>query len=127
MTGNPEFEKKAALIGKAFSKSVRQSPAAYTMLMTALDFAIGPTAEVVIAGDLNAQDTRIMLSKLRKAFVPGKVVIFSPEEEPEIANIAEYSRNLKSIDGKATAYVCKNFSCKPPTTDAEEMMRSLDI
>ncbi|MCZ7382021.1 MAG: thioredoxin domain-containing protein [Candidatus Methanoperedens sp.] len=127
MTGNPEFEKKATLVGKAFSRSARQSPAAYTMLMTALDFAIGPTAEVVIAGDLHAQDTRVMLSKLRKSFVPGKVVIFRPDGEPEIIHIAEYTRNLKSKDGKATAYVCRNFSCKLPTTDAGEMMRSLDI
>ncbi|VVB94743.1 Cellobiose 2-epimerase [uncultured archaeon] len=127
MTGNPEFEKKAALLGQAFSRSIRASPAAYTMLMTALDFVIGPTAEVVIAGDLHAPDTQAMIGKLRKAFVPGKVVIFLPAGEPEIIHIADYTRNLKSKDGKATAYVCRNFSCKLPTTDAEEMMRSLNI
>jgi len=127
ITGNPEFEKKATLVGKAFSKSVRRSPAAHTMLMTALDFAIDPTAEVVIAGDLQSPDTGIILSKLRKAFVPGKIVIFRPDGEPEIINIAEYTRNLKSKDGKATAYVCRNFSCKLPTTDVGEMMKLLNI
>ncbi len=127
MTGNPEFEKKAAQVGQAFSGSVRQSPAAYTMFMTALDFAIGPTAEVIISGNLHASDTMYMLTKLRKSFLPGKVVIFRPEVEPEILQIAEYTRFLTSKNGKATAYVCRNFSCKPPTTDAEELMRQLNI
>jgi uncharacterized protein YyaL (SSP411 family) len=128
MTGNPEFEKKAALIGRAFSRSARQSPAGYTMLMTALDFVIGPTAEVVIAGDLNAQDTKNMLAALRRGFIPGKVVIFCPiDEEPEIINIAAYAKHMQSIEGKATAYVCRDFSCRPPTTDIGEMMRSLNI
>ncbi|MCX9024753.1 MAG: thioredoxin domain-containing protein [Candidatus Methanoperedens sp.] len=128
MTGNPEFEKKAALIGKAFSGSARQSPAAYTMLMTALDFAIGPTAEVVIAGDLHDQDTKNMLAALRREFIHGKVVIFRPiGEEPEIVNLAAYAKHMQSIEGKATAYVCRDFSCRPPTTDIGEMMRSLGI
>jgi uncharacterized protein YyaL (SSP411 family) len=30
--------------------------------------------------------------------------------------------NLTPIDGKATAYVCENFSCKLPTTSTEEML-----
>ena len=127
MTANPEFEKKAEDIERAFSRTVLMSPAAYTMLLSALDFAIGPTSEVVIVGDIKAGDTRNLLAALRRGFIPGKVVIFLPPGSSEIVYLADYTRNLKSKDGKATAYVCRNFSCKLPTTDAGEMMKLLNV
>lgn len=128
MTANPEFEKKAVQIGRAFSRSISQAPAAYTMLMAALDFAIGPSREVVVAGDLQAADTKNMLATLRREFIPEKVVIFRPiGEAAEIIHLAGYTKNMTSIEGKATAYVCRNFSCRLPTTDIGEMLKLLNV
>ncbi len=124
MTGNTELENKASLIGKAFSRNVLRAPSAFTQLVVALDFAVGPASEIVIAGDLQAEDTKAMLQVLRKEFTPNKTVIFRPagEESPEILSLAEYAIYLSSIEGKATAYVCRNFSCKSPTTDPARML-----
>jgi len=129
MTGNSEFEKKAMETGLAFSGKVSRSPAGYTMLMQALDFAIGPSSEVVIAGNPNKEDTKVMLEALRHAFIPNKVVIFHPtdEESPEIADIAGFVGDLKSVEGKATAYVCQNYACKLPTNDKEKMLELLKL
>jgi uncharacterized protein YyaL (SSP411 family) len=68
-----------------------------------------------------------MLRGLSKPFIPGKVVLFRPatEESPEIVKIAEYTRRQKSLDGKATAYVCLNYACELPTTDTEKMLDML--
>ncbi len=65
-----------------------------------------------------------MLEALRHAFIPNKVVIFHPadEESPEITDIAGFVGDLKSIKGKATAYVCQNYACKLPTNDKEKML-----
>jgi uncharacterized protein YyaL (SSP411 family) len=124
MTGNPGFEKIAIRTGQAFSGNVSHSPAGYTMFMQALDFAIGPSYEVVIAGNTNQEDTKVMLEALRHAFIPNKVVIFHPtdEELPEITDIAGFVGDLKSIEGKATAYVCQGYACNLPTTDGEKML-----
>jgi uncharacterized protein len=48
MTANHGLEEKAALIGRTFSQEVIGSPAAYTQLMVAVDFGLGPTHELVI-------------------------------------------------------------------------------
>jgi hypothetical protein len=91
-----------------------------------VDLALGPSHEVVIAGKLGAEDTRTMLRALREQFVPSKVVLFRPDgESPDIARLAEFTRYQRSIDGKATAYVCHNYNCKFPTTDVDAMLRSL--
>lgn len=125
MTGNADLEEKAAQTGRAFSKTIWQAPHAYTQMLAALDFALGPASEVVIAGDIEAEDTKAMLAALGKEFIPGKVVILKSGEDSEIVGLAEYARDLERIEGKATAYVCRNFSCRLPVTDAAEMMRLL--
>jgi len=127
MTAHADFEHKAEQIGKTFSGNVRQLPSAFTMLLTAMELAAGPAYEVVVVGRSEAQDTTRMLAELRKTFAPNKVVIFRPtDREPEIAAIAPYTLVQKSIDGKATAYVCRNYHCEMPTTDPQEMLRRLD-
>ncbi len=125
MTANTEFEEKAAQIGRAFSGTIWQAPMSYTQMMVALDFALGPTSEVVIAGDAGAEDTKVMLTALRREFIPGKVVILRDGEDSEIIGFAEYARDLKSIKGNATAYVCKDYSCQLPVTDAGKMLELL--
>ncbi len=126
MTANAGFEEKAAQIGRAFSRTIWQAPMAYTQMMVALDFALGPTSEVVIAGDAGAEDTKAMLAALRRGFIPGKVVILRPGD-PEITGLAEYAKDLTSIEGRSTAYVCRNYSCRRPVTDAGKMMELLRL
>jgi uncharacterized protein YyaL (SSP411 family) len=127
MTGNADLEKRAAEIDCAFSGSVKESPAAYTQLMVALDFAIGPSYEVVIAGDPHAEDTAAMVRELGRRFLPNKVALFnrSDGKPPELASLAEFTKDQPSIGGRATAYVCVNHTCKSPTTDADKMLELL--
>jgi hypothetical protein len=127
LTAHAEYEEKAAALSRAFSNAVTQSPAAYTQLMIALDLARGPSYEVVIVGNQHAEDTKAMVTALRKAFVPNKVVIFRPagEESPDITRLAEFTKGLSSLDNKATAYVCKDFRCELPTTEAHQMLALL--
>jgi uncharacterized protein YyaL (SSP411 family) len=33
---------------------------------------------------------------------------------------------MKEVDGRATAYLCRDFACEAPTTDAGELGRALD-
>ncbi len=129
MTANADFEERSARIGRAFSKMVSQSPVAFTQLMVAVDFGVGPSYEVVIAGSSEAKDTREMLRALMTPFVPDKVVLLRPSEQadPEITRLAEFTKYQSSIDGKATAYVCLNFRCKLPTTEISKMLGSLSV
>jgi hypothetical protein len=97
--------------------------------MIALDFAAGPSHEIVIVGDLQSKDTLQMVHSLRMLFLPNKVVLFRPsgQEVPEISRIAEFSKNLTAIDGKTTVYVCTNYMCKFPTTDIKKVYDLLNV
>jgi len=78
MTANSELEQKASEIGRAFFNNIGKSPAEYTQLMIAVDFSVGPSYEVVIAGDVQGEDTKKMLHVIGSKFIPDKIVIFLP-------------------------------------------------
>jgi uncharacterized protein YyaL (SSP411 family) len=127
MTGRPELEERAARLSRAFASAGLRSPVAHTQFLCGLAFALGPAYEVVIVGDPTAADAHEMLRVLRRAFVPNEVVLFrsSVEAMPQITHLAEFTRDLASVDGKATAYVCRNYHCSLPTTSAATMLELL--
>ena len=127
MLQNSGYEQKAVALIRSTSSFVESSPLAFTFLLSALDFQIGPSFEVVIAGDPSASDTREMIRALQRAFVPNKVVLFRPAgvERPEIAELAPFTLAQTSVDGRATAYVCRDYACQLPVTDSDEMLRLL--
>jgi uncharacterized protein YyaL (SSP411 family) len=126
-TGNPDLEARAAELERAFSNAIKQLPSGYTMFMTAVDFGLGPSFEVVIVGNSQAEDTKKMLTALRGHFIPNKVVMIRPTERDSgvIDGIAPFIKQQESLDGKATAYVCRNHACNRPTTDADQMISSM--
>ncbi|HXX54105.1 MAG TPA: hypothetical protein VEI28_05990, partial [Thermodesulfovibrionales bacterium] len=127
ITGKPYYYDLALGIEKAFSGSVRESPAAHTMLLVALGFRLWPVSEVVIAGDLKEKDTRAMLWTLNSEFLPNKVVLVhgAGGSTAGIEGIADFIRDLVPHETGATAYVCRNRSCQFPTTDPAKMMELL--
>jgi hypothetical protein len=128
MTANKDYASRAESILTAHSTQVKQYPAGHTQLMSALEFALNPSYEVVIVGNRQKQDTRAMLAALREPFIPQKVVLFRTEEPnaaADIADIAPFTRSMVTRDGLATAYVCQNFACRLPTTSVEQMLKSL--
>ncbi|MBD3218559.1 MAG: DUF255 domain-containing protein [candidate division Zixibacteria bacterium] len=128
ITANSDWEEISRQITKAFAAQVDRYPAGNTMLLSAVDFMIGPSFEIVIAGDLEKPDTHEMLTAVRQKFIPNKVIVFRPgmEDSPRIAKYAEYTKEQKSIGEKATAYVCRNFTCSLPTSDVKAMLETLE-
>jgi len=124
ITGRSELEEKAALLRKHFAPSVAQHPSAYTKFMCGLDLSLGPAHEIVIVGRRNSGDTESMLEAVRRAYLPQAVMIFVPSDDPSsmILDISPFTREQKPVDGKATAYVCRDYACQQPTTDPKKMM-----
>ena len=126
ITGDVEYEQKAAKLGKAFSETIESGPMAYTLFMTGLDLGLGPSYEVVIVGNPDNDDTKAMIEALRKTYSPNKVVLLRENsDDAEITGIAEFTKAQLSMEGKATAYVCLNHVCNLPTTDVNKMIKLL--
>ena len=126
ITGQTELEERAERTLRAFGGAAR-SPAAHTLYLLALDFALGPSFEIVVAGDPAAADTRALLSAFAHRYRPHTVLLARPEgDAPPIAALAPYTLDQTSRAGRATAYVCRNYACRAPTSDIEQALRNLD-
>ena len=128
LTGNDEYEKKADQLGRVFAESVRANPVAHSLMMVAVDYAVGPTYSLVIAGDSGKEDTILMLNEVRKQFLPNKSLIFRPTEElnPEIDKYSNFVQFFDKYEEKATAFVCINKTCKAPTNDIKQAIKYLN-
>ena len=131
ITGDQKLAEYAVKTGDVFSENIKQSPSSYTNFLSAFDFGV-KSCEIVIAGNYDSEDTGKMLRALRKEFLPNKVVLFKDESRDkskktaDISKIAKYTENQNMLDGKATVYVCKNFSCSSPVTDISDLNKLLD-
>ena len=123
ITAKGAYAKLADQLFLALSAKVSKSPSGFTQLLGALDFSVGPSFEVVLVGDPKQGQTQTLIRELFRVYQPNKIVVFRPEgEKPAISEIAAYTREQKSLAGKATAYVCRNYACEKPTTDPAEMI-----
>ncbi|MFX1565002.1 MAG: thioredoxin domain-containing protein, partial [Promethearchaeota archaeon] len=126
ITASSDLEAKAARIGRAFSGDVLGSPAGFTLMISAVDFAVGPAYELVLVGNPKAKDTQEMVKAVTERFIPNKVVLMLPEgEEERIKKLASFTKDYSSINGNATAFVCSNHQCQLPTTDIQQMLSFL--
>ena len=112
----------------AFSGPLSQSPTAFPQFLIAADFWLGPSQEIVIAGDPAAPDTRAMLRAVRERFLPRAVLALHPTDETagQIEALAPFLKAQQPMQGKATAYVCEHQVCTLPTTELSQLISLLE-
>jgi uncharacterized protein YyaL (SSP411 family) len=127
MLGDSKYEDKANSIGKSFSDQISVSHSSFSMMLVALDFALGPAFEIVIAGEQDSEDTQKMIDAIGQRFLPRKILLVRGTEHQRRAldRLAPFTKFHASINGKATAHVCIDFSCKLPTDRPEQMLQLL--
>ena len=126
LTDDPELESMAIKMEKTFSENIIRSVTGHTQFINAVDYKIGPSNEVVIVGKPTDPATIKMLNSLNEHYMPNMVLILKDPDNPgDLDKISESLKFKKSIDGKATAYICSSGSCKKPTTDIIEMLKLL--
>ena len=127
LLGDNDYEDHATAIVNVFSTDIKRTPSAYSMMLLGFDFAIGPSFEIVIAGNPVKEDTRQMIEQIRKKFIPRKVVLLrgTHEQSKAITELAPYTKFHEPLNEKATAHVCIDHNCKLPTTDLNRMMELL--
>jgi hypothetical protein len=123
MTGKTDYEDKAATLAKAFSSRQEGITSQNTMFLTALDFFFGPSYEIVIVGNSQSQEAEDIVQALNTSFIPNKVVLFKKEPDPNLENLAGFVKNMRTINKKTTAYICRAFVCEKPITEVKEVLR----
>jgi hypothetical protein len=122
MTNRIEYLARAEQVLAAFEQSLLRAPYDYPDLLLVHDALHYPIPAVVVVGKRWAPDTQAMLAAARTCLPYDTLVVHRPVEDGEVfEEFAPHIRQMEQKDGRATAYVCRDFSCAEPTTDIKRM------
>lgn len=127
LTGTLEFRKKAEATVRAFSPWLEKQPSIMPYLATAAMHLLDPPSQIVIVGKRGEVLTEALWKECDRRFLPGTARIpVDPDVQNRLAEIIPYVGQVHPVGGRATAYVCSDFSCRLPVTDPGRLGALLD-
>jgi uncharacterized protein len=105
-----------------FAARVAQSGRTVPMMLAALSTYHSGMPQVVIVGDPSSETTQGLLDVVRSSYLPTAItlLVHSSNRTP-LDRVLPWIAAMKERDGRPTAYVCRDFSCQAPTSDAREL------
>jgi uncharacterized protein YyaL (SSP411 family) len=107
-----------------------QYPLGFGQWLQALAYALSKPREIAVVGDPDSADTQALLDVVRDGYRPFQVVALgAPSNQPSVVPLLQ-DRGL--VDGQGelarpAAYVCRDFTCRAPVTEAEGLRAQLEI
>lgn len=125
--GKDDLWAKGEKTVRAFGPQITQSPGALPEMLAAYEFKRQKPRQIVLAGERGAVDTLALQRVVAERFLPNTVVILAQEGPwpPSLVEPMARLRFMSQQGGKATAYLCENFSCQQPTTDPQVLRKML--
>lgn len=121
MIGMAHYEEAAVKALKAFASPVSRAPGNFSFYSLAVELLIGESAEVVLAGEVTDPLFKEMEAVIRENYLPSVTVVHRPNADNNLVAQSDFLNAMKAQNGKATAFVCRNFVCEQPVNSAEEL------
>ena len=101
-----------------------QYPQGIGQWLQALAYALSKPREIAIVGDPDSTHTQALLHVVRDGYRPFQVVALgAPGPQGAHVPLLE-DRGL--VNSHAAAYVCRDFACQAPVTEAEGLRAQLE-
>ena len=126
ITGNDDYSAKGATPLRAMQQLLGRAPAATGHWLGALDFYVSLPREIVIAGPAEDPSAGEMLKEVAKRFMPNRVLVGVSDPSSPPLNDSPLLEQRVMQEGRPTAYVCENYACQLPVTEASALAAQLD-
>lgn len=126
LAGRQDWRQIADRVLARLAPAAQSYPLAFSYLASQVDFALSQPHEIALVGDPASEDMRALLEVIRRPYRPNQVVALRKVDEKADGPIPLLS-GRGMVDGKATAYVCQNYVCRLPVTDAESLREQLAV
>ncbi len=121
LIGNGGYWQIAEKSTATMSKFMSQYPSGFGQWLNVASFILGEPREVALVG--SQEQLGALLEVVRDGYRPFQVI--AAGEEGEGASLPLLA-DRPLVDGKGTAYVCRQFLCQAPVTDPLALSRQLD-
>ncbi len=97
------------------------------MMLAGLSAWHAGVQQIAIVGAPGDGAREALEQAIAERYLPFAVVVrVEPGEwQRRIAAVAPFVGPMRALDGRATAYVCRDFACQAPTSDPEDLLRAL--
>jgi uncharacterized protein len=112
LTGSKLFEEKGRHTVRAFQGDMEQRPAAFTALLSAMDFMESSPVEIVLSGPEDDKEYQKMLETLCRDYRPNQMTVVYQGENT--VKRVPWAEGRGPVSNQPTAYVCKEGTCHPP-------------
>ncbi len=126
VTGNDGYAVKAVAPLRTLAELMGRAPAGTGRWLAALDFYLSAPKEVAVIGPLDDPATSALLRQVNGRYLPNRVLAGATGADAANASALPLLAGRGMVDGKPTAYVCENYACQLPVTDATALAAQLD-
>lgn len=127
MLDKPAWHEQAAKIFTLFGSTMANSGSAVPVMVAAFDFLHRGRQQIVLAGDSGSPGFHKLAGVVHRRLLPRAVILHADGGAAQhwLGTKNEALAAMKPLDGKPAAYVCQNYVCQAPVTDAAELEKLL--
>jgi hypothetical protein len=125
LSGNDQYRTSAEKVLRSYYDAMESQPFGFAHMLCALDLYLEGAKEIVIVGNPADADVKELVAEMSSLYLPNKVLQLATPGT-SLADISPLLQGKTQINGKATVYVCQNFTCSAPVTSASELRALLE-
>lgn len=109
-----------------FASRAGQMGRTIPMMLAALSTYHTGMPQIVLVGEPHAEEMHAMREILQETYRPTAIVVPVVAQHREtLARLLPWVAGMRAVDGRVTAYVCRDFTCQAPTTSPQELAAQL--
>ena len=116
LLADEKYERFGVTVLRLTAAQLRRHPQGFGRGLSAMEFHLGDTKEIVVIGEKGNELERRVLG----GYLPDAVIVISSDPEADLEMIP-LLKDRGMVDGQATAYICENFVCLQPVTTVEDL------
>jgi uncharacterized protein YyaL (SSP411 family) len=125
-TGNSSYLQQADALSKAMVRELGRMPSGHCAFLEAWEAGNTEATDVVLVGDPGEAGFESLKSWIVEQAPPLTLCLLkTPEWESQLNDLAPFTQTHQRVEGRATAYVCRNQACRLPVTEIEGIKREL--
>ncbi|NNE67624.1 MAG: thioredoxin domain-containing protein [Pyrinomonadaceae bacterium] len=118
LLGDEKFSRYSTNGLRLVVAQIKRYPGAFGRAISALEFGLGKSVEVVVAGEEGSEIEAAVLGM----YLPEAVTYL---KRPGAEQVSELTKGKSEVDGKPAVYVCENFACQRPVVEIAELEEAL--
>jgi uncharacterized protein YyaL (SSP411 family) len=125
-TGDERYANEAARALNLLAELIEKQPFGFAHMLEAADLHFRGPTEIVLVGDRLSAEFREWIERAGLLYVPNRALFVADPKGDGTGFIPEQARGKPQLDGRLTAYVCRERACSPPMTSFEAVVAALE-